>query len=227
MARAAAKRKSSGRRAVAQQGNDRKARSRKLINDEIGLKKQLEKVAAKRRALPPGNPVKEDYVFDEGSGRTIKLSQLFKGGKNELLIYHYMFAPKDKRPCPMCTMWCDGYDRIEPYVRKRANFALVTKAPIKKLRAWSRGRGWKNIRLLSSYGTTFNRDFGVEDKNEEQSPAISVFTKDDDGTVRHFYQKFASMSAAHWRGIDQLSPVWNLFDLLPSGRGDWYPNYEQ
>jgi len=92
--------------------NDRKARSRKLIKDEIGLKKQLEKVAAKRRALPPGEPVKEDYVFDEGAGRKVKLSQLFKGGKNELLIYHYMFATKDKRPCPMCTMWCDGYDRI-------------------------------------------------------------------------------------------------------------------
>ena len=207
--------------------NDRKARSRKLIKEEIGLKKQLEKVAAKRRALPPGEPVKEDYVFDEGAGRKVKLSQLFKGGKNELLIYHYMFAPKDKRPCPMCTMWCDGYDRIEPYVRKRANFALVTKAPINRLREWARGRGWKNIRLLSSFGNTFNRDFGVEDRKEEQSPAISVFTKDKNGTVRHFYQKFALMSPAHWRGIDQLSPVWNLLDLLPSGRGDWHPNYEQ
>jgi predicted dithiol-disulfide oxidoreductase (DUF899 family) len=35
------------------------------------------------------------------------------------------------------------------------------------------------------------------------------------------------MNAANQRGIDQLTPVWNLFDLLPSGRGDWYPNYEQ
>ena len=206
-------------------GNDRKTRIRKLIKDEIGLKKQLEKVAAKRRALPPGDPVK-DYVFEEGPGKKVRLSQLFKNGKNELLIYHYMFAPNDRKPCPMCTMWCDGYDRIEPYVRKRANFALVTKAPIGRLKAWAKSRGWKNIRLLSSHGTTFNRDFGVEDRNEEQSPAISVFTKDRKGTVRHFYQKFASMSPAHWRGIDQLSPVWNLFDLLPSGRGEWHPNYE-
>ena len=26
-----------------------------------------------------------------------------------------------------------------------------------------------------------------------------------------------------FRGVDLLSPVWNLFDLLPSGRGDWMP----
>ena len=197
-----------------------------MRKDEIGLKREIERVAAKRRALGPGERVAKDYVFDEGGGRKVKLSQLFKGGKGELLLYHYMFAPKDAKPCPMCTMWCDAYDRIEPYVRKRANFVLVTKAPIEKLRAWARSRGWKNIRLLSSSGSTFNRDFGVETKKEEQLPAISVFTKDRKGTVRHFYQKSAILSPAHNRGIDQLSPVWNLFDLLPSGRGDWFPNYE-
>ena len=207
--------------------NDRKSRIRSLLSAEIDTKNAIEKMAAKRRKLGKGDPVAQDYVFEEEGGKKVKLSQLFKGGKDELIIYHYMFAPKDKKPCPMCTMWCDGYDRIEPYVRKRANFALVTKAPINRLREWARGRGWKNIRLLSSFGNTFNRDFGVEDRNEEQSPAISVFTKDKNGTVRHFYQKFALMSPAHWRGIDQLSPVWNLFDLLPSGRGDWHPNYEQ
>ena len=205
---------------------DEKARLRRVLPDEIRIKNELEKVAAKRRKLGAGLPVKEDYVFAEGAGRKVKLSQLFKGGKNELLVYHYMFAPKDKKPCPMCTMWCDGFDRIEPYVRKRANFALVTKAPIEKLRKWARSRGWKNIRLLSSYGTTFNGDFNVEDKDENQMPAISVFTKDRSGTVRHFYQKSANLDARNWRGIDQLTPVWNLFDLLPSGRGDYHPNYE-
>jgi predicted dithiol-disulfide oxidoreductase (DUF899 family) len=102
----------------------------------------------------------------------------------------------------------------------------VTKAPIAKLRAWAKGRGWKNIRLLSSYGSTFNRDLDVEDKKENQDASISVFTKDRDGTVRHFYQKYAMLDARHNRGIDLLSPVWNLFDLLPSGRGEYFPNYE-
>jgi predicted dithiol-disulfide oxidoreductase (DUF899 family) len=25
------------------------------------------------------------------------------------------------------------------------------------------------------------------------------------------------------RGIDLLSPVWHVFDILPTGRGGWYP----
>jgi predicted dithiol-disulfide oxidoreductase (DUF899 family) len=147
-----------------QMANDRKVRMRSLVSAEIDMKNTIEKMAAKRRKLSKGDPVAQDYAFQEGAGRKVKLSQLFKGGKNELIVYHYMFAPKDKKPCPMCTMWCDGYDRIEPYVRKRANFVLVTKAPIERLRSWARSRGWKNIRLLSSNGTTFNHDFGVEDK---------------------------------------------------------------
>jgi predicted dithiol-disulfide oxidoreductase (DUF899 family) len=204
----------------------RKAMVRDLLKEEIELRNHTERVAAKRRALPPGDPVREDYAFTDASGKKVKLSSLFGRGQKELLVYHYMFAPKDKKPCPMCTMWCDGYDRVAPYVRKRAEMVLVTKAPIAKLKAWARGRGWKNIRLLSSYGTTFNRDLKVEDAKENQAPAISVFTKDRDGTVRHFYQKSAQLDARHYRGIDLLSPVWNLFDLLPSGRGQYFPNYE-
>lgn len=209
-----------------QSATSRTARLKKLHKEEIELRHHAERVAAMRRKLPPGDPVKEDYVFTEASGKQVKLSQLFERGKNELFVYHYMFAPKDSKPCPMCTLWCDGYDRIEPYVRQRAPFVLVTKAPIEKLRRWAKGRGWKNVRLASSYGTKFNRDMKVEDKQENQLPAISVFTKDRNGTVRHFYQKSAIMNARTNRGIDLLTPVWNLFDLLPSGRGEYLPNYE-
>jgi Bacterial protein of unknown function (DUF899) len=35
-----------------------------LQNDEIALRAQIETVAAKRRALPPGGKVSEDYVFE-------------------------------------------------------------------------------------------------------------------------------------------------------------------
>ena len=65
------------------------------------------------------------YINEKyGHDAILKMLAEFKNGKSELILYHYMFAPKDKKPCPMCTMWCDGYDRIEPYVRKRANFVL-------------------------------------------------------------------------------------------------------
>ncbi len=35
-----------------------------LLNDEIALRAQIEAVAAKRRALPPGGEVPGDYVFE-------------------------------------------------------------------------------------------------------------------------------------------------------------------
>jgi predicted dithiol-disulfide oxidoreductase (DUF899 family) len=202
----------------------RDAQVRKLGKHEIALKDHVERVAAMRRALPPGPLVKEDYVFKEGT-RKVRLSQLFRRGRNELLIYHFMYAPDDEKPCRMCNMWADGYNAIAKHVGDRADIVLVAKAPAQKFRTWGKARGWDNIRLLSSYGTTFNTDFNAEDGDGDQWPTISVFTKDKKGAIRHFYQKFAAMDEKNNRGIDLLSPVWNLFDLLPSGRDDWYPNY--
>jgi predicted dithiol-disulfide oxidoreductase (DUF899 family) len=53
-----------------------------------------------------------------------------------------------------------------------------------------------------------------------------VFTHADDGTVRHVYSKGAQMADdRRERGIDLLTPVWNLLDLTPNGRPlDWYPS---
>ncbi|HKW44080.1 MAG TPA: DUF899 family protein [Candidatus Eremiobacteraceae bacterium] len=204
--------------------SDRTKQIRALKKEEIELKNHAEKVAAKRRALSPGPVVEKDYVFHDGA-RPVTLSQLFGRGQNELLLYHFMFAPKDKRPCRMCNMWADGYNAIAPHVADRANIVLVAKAPAAKFQKWGQGRGWNNIRMLSSYGTSFNRDFDAEDKDGDQWPSISVFTRDKKGVIRHFYQKFAELDAKNKRGIDLLSPVWNLFDLLPSGRDDWYPSY--
>src|SRR4051794_38164177 len=39
-----------------------------LLNDEIALRAQIETVAAKRLALPPGGKVSKDYIF-EGIGK--------------------------------------------------------------------------------------------------------------------------------------------------------------
>ena len=40
--------------------------------------------------------------------------------------------------------------------------------------------------------------------------------------VRHFYSQPANFLDGAERGIDPYSPVWNVLDLLPHGRGDWY-----
>jgi hypothetical protein len=56
-----------------------------LLDEEMALRRQIERVSARRRALPPGGIVREDYVF-EGLDRNrrptqMKLSELFAPGK--------------------------------------------------------------------------------------------------------------------------------------------------
>ncbi len=229
---ATSKRATMNRYEAARQGRARTDYLRVLEN-EAQLKDRVEDAAVLRRRLEAG-PVVEDYVFREGPAdlsvederlfRDIKLSDLFAPGKDELIVYHFMYAPNDELPCPMCTMWCDGFDAIEPHVRDRTNFALVARAGLGKFRAWGRLRGWRNIGLLSSENSSFNRDLGAEDETGSQIPGVSVFTRDALGRVRHFFTKHAELDEDNNRGIDLLSPVWNLFDLLPAGRGEWYPS---
>src|SRR3989337_3543488 len=75
-----------------------------LLRREVALRKEMESVAAERRALPPGPAVSDDYLFDawDSDGKLIKvrLSELFRQGSDTLLLYHYMFPrnSQDERP---------------------------------------------------------------------------------------------------------------------------------
>jgi predicted dithiol-disulfide oxidoreductase (DUF899 family) len=200
----------------------RQAAVKQLLIEEIALKDHVEAVAAQRRALPMPAPLETDYTLTGLDDKLVRLSELF-GDKDDLLVYHLMYKPDDDEACPMCSMWVDGYNAIAHHVQERAAFAVVAKAPIGKLRDWAKRRGWDNVRLLSSHSTTFNADMHAEDADGDQIPTISVFRKSPDG-VRHFYQKFAELDDENNRGIDLLSPVWNLLDLTPKGRGDWLPH---
>lgn len=83
------------------------------------------------------------------------------------------------------------------------------------------------MRLLSAGESTFKYDLGSEDEAGNQDSAISAFTMDDDGTVRHFYSVHPRLAAdMDTRGIDEYNPVWNVLDLTPQGRGDWDASLE-
>jgi predicted dithiol-disulfide oxidoreductase (DUF899 family) len=152
-----------------------------LLEAEIALKDQRERVAALRRQLPMSGLAETDYIFREGPSdirdespanfRDVRLSQLFAPGKDRLIIDHMMWAANDKLPCPMCNMWADGYAAIASHVSNKVNFALVAKVDLATLRDWGRGRGWNKIRLLSSHDNTFNKDFLMEEDGGRQRPA--------------------------------------------------------
>jgi predicted dithiol-disulfide oxidoreductase (DUF899 family) len=92
---------------------------------------------------------------------------------------------------------------------------------IGELPRWGRKRGWHRLRLASSAGSDFKTELHYQDEDASQHPGISVFVRSASGAVKHFYSNGATMKENVNRGIDLLSPMWNIFDLTPEGRGDW------
>src|SRR5690348_4354176 len=80
--------------------------------------------------------------------------------------------------------------------------------PISPLSAITRARGWDKLRLLSAGNSTFKYDLGSENREGNQDSTISVFTRDADGTLRHFYTAHPRMAPdIAERGIDLLAPL--------------------
>ena len=211
------------------------AKREELRLAEIELMRHRERVAELRRHLPPG-PALEDYKFIEGpvdldSGdtpaRSVRLSELFTGAGRPLVIYHLMYGKRQAKPCPMCTAWIDGYNGVAHHIAQNVDFAIVAAAEPAALRAHARARGWNRLRLLSAGDSTFKYDLGSEDGEGNQDSTISVFTRDNDGAVHHFYTAHPWMSPEiKERGLDLMSPIWHVLDLTPRGRLDWYANLE-
>jgi predicted dithiol-disulfide oxidoreductase (DUF899 family) len=192
---------------------------------ELGLVDHVERVAALRRDLPSDTVVDDYELIDVSNNHPVRLSELFRDPDRALVLYHFMFGKAQEEPCPLCTMWIDGYNAAAPHLAENVDFAVVAAAEPGAIRSHAEVRGWNNLRLLSAGNSTFKYDLGSEEADGAQTEWISVFTLGGDGTVRHLYSKGAQMADdRRERGIDLLSPVWHLLDLTPDGRGDWYPS---
>src|SRR5579863_6104757 len=178
------------------------ARREELRLAEIELMRQREHVAEMRRHLPEGASLR-DYQFEEGpcdlnAGdapvRTVRLSELFTAPNRSLVIYHFMFGKKQTKACPMCTAWIDGANGVAHHLAQNLDFAVVAAADLPTLRAFARQRDWNKVRLLSAGNNTFKYDLGSEDREGAQDSTVSVFTRDANGTVRHFYTAHPRMA---------------------------------
>jgi predicted dithiol-disulfide oxidoreductase (DUF899 family) len=127
----------------------------------------------------------------------------------------------------MCTAWIDSWNGVAHHFAQTIDVAIVAAADPATLRAYARTRGWDKLRLLSAGDGTFKYDLGGEDAQGNQDSTISVFTRDTDGTVRHFYSVHPRLAEdIKERGIDEYNPIWNVLDLTPKGRGDWYASLD-
>jgi predicted dithiol-disulfide oxidoreductase (DUF899 family) len=70
-----------------------------LISAEVLLRDQLEEVAAKRRALPTGGQIPQDYVLHDTNGSPVVFSSLFSPQKPVLGLYSFMYGQNETAPC--------------------------------------------------------------------------------------------------------------------------------
>lgn len=198
----------------------------KLLRAELALRRQIETVAAQRRALPPGGEIPEDYLFSEGDAAApVRLSELF-GAHDTLIAYSFMYSPAMARPCPSCTSILDAVDGDVAPVIQRASLVAIASSPIGRIMAFARERRWRRLRLLSSAGTTYNADYHGQDADGGQIPAINVFVRRD-GVIRHSWGAellYAPFDPGQdGRHVDLIWPLWGLLDMTPEGRGDFHP----
>jgi predicted dithiol-disulfide oxidoreductase (DUF899 family) len=200
-----------------------------LLAREKELTKHYDRVAAERRRLPMVK-VEKTYTFHTVDGEKT-LPELFKG-QRQLIVYHFMFGPDWQKGCPGCTWFADALGDLSKLKERDANFVMISRAPLEKLLAYKKERGWEED-WVSSLGSDFNYDYHVtlddavapreynylagpelDAKNGRsitgEEHGISVFFRIGDD-IFHTYSCFA-------RGTEAKVNAFSLLDLTPYGR---------
>lgn len=194
---------------------------------EKELTRHGDRVSAARRRLPMVEV--EDYTF-AGPDGPVTLVDLF-AGRYLLLVQNVMFDPSWDAGCPSCTWAVDNLPANMGRLAEEAiSFAMISQAPVDKLRAWAARRGWDHL-WVSSYETTYHHDWGwtLTDPAGHQGPVPGYsYYLLRDGTP---YLTYATGA----RGTEAVLPVAHIMDRTCYGRQqDWedspegwpqYPTY--
>ena len=177
------------------------------------LEKAQQRLKEVRRRVP-AEPVR-DYEL-HGPDGPVRLSEAF-GDKSDLILIHNMGSG-----CPYCTMWADGFNGVLHHLEDRSAFVVVSPDSPETQQQFRRKRGWR-FRMLSAGGTTLFKDMGFESEDEHYGsnamPGVSVFHKSTDGSIVRVASDFLGPG-------DSYCSVWNLFDLLRDGVGDWEAKFD-
>jgi len=185
----------------------------RLRAKEKELTRAHDALAAERRRLP-WLRIEKDYFF-EGRGGTARLVDLFDG-RRQLLLYHFMFGPNQTQGCQGCSMVVDQVGHLAHLHARDTSYVLVSRAPIAVLEAYRGRMGW-NIPWYSSFGTSFNPDFGrgpetpqPDQHQDGEMFGLSAFLREGDTIYRTYFTTR--------RGVEALGSVWTLLDLTALGR---------
>jgi predicted dithiol-disulfide oxidoreductase (DUF899 family) len=203
---------------------------KQLLAKEKEETRRRDALRAERQALPMVE-VEKDYVF-EGPDGEASLLDMFEG-RRQLIVQHFMFDPKWEDGCSSCTYFSDDLGHLPHLHEKDTSFVVISRAPLQKIEAYRRKRGW-TFPWYSSLGSDFNYDFhvtmdesvapaeynyrsaaeqrqaGMPWYTEGEQPGVSVFLRDGERSF-HTYSAFA-------RGSEHLVSTAMFLDLTPFGR---------
>src|SRR5215831_15751754 len=138
--------------------NEWLAARKQFLAKEKEFSRQRDELSRLRRELP-WEKVEKEYVF-EGANGTEKLADLFDG-RNQLLVYHFMFGPGWKEGCPSCSFLADAFDAARLHLAHRdTTLVVVSRATLPEIEVFKKRMGWK-FKWLSSFGNDFNYDYSV------------------------------------------------------------------
>ncbi len=173
--------------------------------------------------------VGKQYTFN-GPGGKETLADLFEN-RSQLVVYHFMFSPEWNEGCKHCSFWADNFNNIGIHLNNRdVTPVAVSRASLAKIERFKKRMGW-SFKWVSSSQSDFNYDhyasftaaeirngsafynYRKTDPGGTDREGVSVFYKDEDGTVYHTYSSYA-------RGIDMLNTAYHYLDLVPKGRDE-------
>ncbi len=173
-----------------------------LRQREKAATRELDAIAAQRRRLPMVEM--PEYTLDGADG-PVRLVDVFEG-KNQLIVYNHMWHSGEEWQCGGCTWFSSQYTRLDFLDNWDARFVIVTQGPIDEALEYRRRVG----NQMTWYSTA-NSDFGADVGAPAGGGfALNVFFRDGE-TV---YRTWGTFS----RGVEQVSHVFPLIDLLPWGR---------
>jgi predicted dithiol-disulfide oxidoreductase (DUF899 family) len=200
------------------------------LRNEKALTRMRDMIAKERQALP-WVKVDKNYLFDTTAGRTT-LGDLF-GDNSQLIVQHFMWRHDLDQGCVGCSLHTDhAQGALVHLANHDVSFVLVSRAPLEKLQAYRKRMGW-NVEWVSSLNSDFNFDYHVSftkeqlanndvyynyekipgDRAFDELPGLSVFYKDDAGTIFHTYSSYA-------RGNEAAISTFYYLDLTPKGRNE-------
>lgn len=195
---------------------------KELLTHEKELTRHKDRVNAERRRLPMVE-VTRPYTF-EGPEGAVSLLDLFDG-KRQLIVHHFMFGPDWEAGCPSCTFHVNAIGNISGLAKRDVRYVIVSRAPLEKLEAYKKLKGWSHPWYSSGEGD-FNFDYGVSFREGDtggdynykprteldmtELPGMSVFFRLGDD-VYHTTSVYA-------RGLELISDVFEFLDLTPYGR---------